>query len=77
MGMSIEQIINQVGLQTIATRMGTTAQRVNNWRTRGFPAEVVISFCRATEWRALPHDIRPDIYPNKYDGYPVIPRVAA
>jgi DNA-binding transcriptional regulator YdaS (Cro superfamily) len=68
--MNIEQAISTIGLTKLAHECGCTAQHVNNWRTRGIPADRTITFARATGWRTTPHQLRPDIYPNPTDGIP-------
>lgn len=32
--------------------------------------EHVIPVCMSQQWRVTPHQIRPDIYPNRADGLP-------
>lgn len=39
------------------------------------PAEKVIHLCKAAGWEALPHELRPDLYPNPEDGLPADKRV--
>jgi DNA-binding transcriptional regulator YdaS (Cro superfamily) len=69
--MQIEQAIEETGLNIVARRMGISAQRVSNWRTRGIPDGSVLEFCRAVGWKVTPHQLRPNIYPNPTDGLPV------
>jgi hypothetical protein len=35
------------------------------------PSEHVIAVAWASEWRKLPHDFRPDLYPHPTDGLPI------
>lgn len=66
------------GLSRFADALGTTMQRVGNWRSRGrVPADVVLRVAAATDWQVTPHDLRPDIYPNPDDGLPPELRQAA
>lgn len=34
------------------------------------PAEAVIPICETIHWQMTPHELRPDLYPNRYDGIP-------
>lgn len=49
-----------------------TRQAVKQWSDEGVPLkpEHVIPICVSLQWRVTPHQIRPDIYPNKADGLP-------
>ncbi|AOY88624.1 hypothetical protein BKP64_10840 [Marinobacter salinus] len=59
------------GPQALAKQLKITIQRLVNWRSRGrVPADMVLNFCRALDWQVSPHELRPDIYPNPYDGLP-------
>lgn len=35
------------------------------------PSEWVIPICLVLEWQVIPHELRPDIYPNLSDGLPI------
>lgn len=47
-----------------------SAQAVAKWGAAGVPPDRVIRIAAATNFEVLPHDLRPDIYPNPTDGVP-------
>ena len=61
-----------ISLNWIGTKMGITYMGVRKWFKKGqkVPAVHVIRLCEILDWRVLPHEIRPDIYPNLIDGVP-------
>jgi DNA-binding transcriptional regulator YdaS (Cro superfamily) len=69
----LEKAIEIVGSQTaLASACGVKQAYIWNWinRDKRVPAEYVIPACRATGFEVTPHQMRPDIYPNKTDGMP-------
>ncbi|EAM2956419.1 MULTISPECIES: transcriptional regulator [Enterobacteriaceae] len=51
-----------------------SVQSVANWISKNrVPSERVIQLCQWGGWTVTPHQLRPDIYPNKHDGLPVQP----
>ena len=48
-----------------------SVQSVANWIAKNrVPSERVIQLCQSGGWVVTPHQLRPDIYPNKNDGIP-------
>ena len=48
-----------------------SVQSVANWIAKNrVPSERVIQLCQWGGWAVTPHQLRPDIYPNKNDGLP-------
>lgn len=59
------------GPQCLADKIGVSIQRLSNWRKRGgVPADMVLNYCAALEWKTIPHQVRPDLYPHPDDGLP-------
>jgi DNA-binding transcriptional regulator YdaS (Cro superfamily) len=58
------------GLSELARRLKVSPQRVQNWRSRGVPAEWVLEVERATvddeggAPRVTRHELRADLYPR-------------
>ncbi|MGA4663411.1 YdaS family helix-turn-helix protein [Citrobacter braakii] len=50
-----------------------SVQSVANWIAKDrVPSERVIQLCEWGGWAVTPHQLRPDIYPNKGDGLPSV-----
>jgi DNA-binding transcriptional regulator YdaS (Cro superfamily) len=67
---ALEKAITAVGgLTELAHRLKVSPQVIQNWRTRGVPAQRVLEVERATvmeegsEPRVTRFDLRPDLYP--------------
>ena len=59
------------GQSALALKIGVSRQATNRWdRSGNIPPERIIDVCRAGGWQVVPHEIRPDIYPNPGDGLP-------
>jgi len=54
----------------LAEAVGRTGAAVRYWKTNGVPHDMVIPVCDACGWAVTPHELRPDLYPNKADGIP-------
>lgn len=53
-----------------------SVQSVANWIAKNrVPSERVIQLCQWGGWAVTPHQLRPDIYPNQYDGLPVVKNI--
>ncbi|MEQ5149149.1 transcriptional regulator [Providencia rettgeri] len=68
-----EKAIRAVGAPSVVSRMFGfgSPQSVFNWiKKNKVPAERVIQLCRLANWEVSPHELRPDLYPNKSDGLP-------
>lgn len=72
----------QVGLQkildqghtrvSIARKLGLDPERVWQWFYRGeVPVDFIIRVCQVMDWSVVPHEFRPDCYPNPWDGVPL------
>lgn len=60
---TISEVSRLFGFQSV--------QSVANWIARNrVPSERVIQLCELSQWNVTPHELRPDIYPNKEDGLP-------
>lgn len=69
--MTLSEVIDIAGSPSaLARRLGVSAQRISNWRSRGIPGDHVLVVCAAVDWQVRPHDLRPDMYPNPTDGLP-------
>ncbi len=55
----------------LAIALGLHKTAVYKWGDQ-CPAERVIAVSELTGWRVTPHQLRPDIYPNKRDGLPLV-----
>lgn len=60
------------GQRALATACGVKQGHIWNWlnRDKKVPADLVIPVARATDYQVTPHQLRPDIYPNKTDAIP-------
>jgi len=68
--MKIKDIANMVGgVVALSTSLGLSRGAVSQWTC--VPWDKVIRVSELTGWRATPHQIRPDIYPNPTDGLPM------
>ncbi|MEQ4898237.1 MULTISPECIES: transcriptional regulator [Proteus] len=68
-----EKAIRTVGVPSAVSRMFgfNSPQSVFNWiKNNKVPAERVIQLCELGGWVVSPHQLRPDLYPNKTDGLP-------
>jgi DNA-binding transcriptional regulator YdaS (Cro superfamily) len=54
-----------------AIAIGVSREAVRKWVRDGVPAERVLPICEATGWRVTPHQLRPDLYPNRTDAMPM------
>ncbi|CAK0761035.1 transcriptional repressor of cell division inhibition gene dicB [Gammaproteobacteria bacterium] len=62
----IMEKIRKIGISKLARALGLTHGAIVNWFARGqIPAEWVLRIVRATEGSITPHDLRPDLYPDK------------
>ena len=52
------------GNAALAEIIGATPQRLQNWLTRGVPADWVLPIYHAVKGRVSPHLLRPDVYPD-------------
>ena len=68
-----EKAIRTIGVPSAVSRMFgfNSPQSVFNWiKNNKVPAERVIQLCELGGWVESPHQLRPDLYPNKTDGLP-------
>ncbi|WYX00495.1 YdaS family helix-turn-helix protein [Proteus vulgaris] len=68
-----EKAIRTIGVPSAVSRMFgfNSPQSVFNWiKNNKVPAERVIQLCELGGWAVSPHQLRPDLYPNKTDGLP-------
>ncbi|ARX10494.1 TPA: transcriptional regulator [Proteus mirabilis] len=68
-----EKAIRTIGVPSAVSRMFgfNSPQSVFNWiKNNKVPAERVIQLCELGGWVVSPHQLRPDLYPNKTDGLP-------
>ncbi|HCZ8689728.1 TPA: helix-turn-helix domain-containing protein, partial [Proteus mirabilis] len=66
-----EKAIRTIGVPSAVSRMFgfNSPQSVFNWiKNNKVPAERVIQLCELGGWVVSPHQLRPDLYPNKTDG---------
>lgn len=71
----LDVAISKIGLlEDVGERFGKSAMAISQWRKRGVPAEHIIPLCEHAGWVVTPHDINPDLYPNKHDGLPCVSR---
>ncbi|WP_061382635.1 transcriptional regulator [Citrobacter werkmanii] len=57
--------------RSIAQGLGVTPQAVNQWFAKSvIPARFVLKLSELVGWAITPHEVRPDLYPNKNDGLP-------
>lgn len=43
---------------------------INQTQSNVPPADYVLAICDTVGWKVTPHELRPDIYPNKLDAMP-------
>lgn len=68
-----EKAVRTIGVPSAVSRMFgfNSPQSVFNWiKNNKVPAERVIQLCALGGWVVSPHQLRPDLYPNKTDGLP-------
>ncbi|EMC3249606.1 helix-turn-helix domain-containing protein [Salmonella enterica] len=64
----LQKLVSQ---RDIAKAMGITPQAVNQWFSKSsIPSTFVLRVCELVDWRITPHEVRPDLYPSRYDGLP-------
>lgn len=65
--------VHLVGGQTaLARALGVKQGHVHYWLNSGkVPGHQCPEISRATEWKITPHELRPDAYPNPWDGLPI------
>ena len=75
------QIVDRVGNNRLATLCGCSPQYISKLRKEFemgirtlVPPAIVLPICAADEWRATPHQVRPDLYPHPDDGLPLAKR---
>ncbi|HAT2283651.1 TPA: helix-turn-helix domain-containing protein [Citrobacter freundii] len=62
---------NAVSQVAIAKALGISPQAVNQWFSKSvIPPRNVLTICEMTDWKIVPHDVRPDLYPSPEDGVP-------
>ena len=59
-----EIIEHNGGAKHLAEKMGVSPMAVSLWRSKGVPAQRVIQLCELSDGTVIPHDLRPDIYPD-------------
>lgn len=64
------QFFGGVAISDIAKHFRVSRQAVWKWIDEGIPPGRVIAFSYLLSWRYTPHQLRPDIYPNPWDGLP-------
>lgn len=71
--MNIKTYISRIGIERAKELFGLSEPGAKHWRNgiRNVPPERVIEVCAATSWEVTPHEVRPDIYPNPWDGLPI------
>lgn len=58
------------GKVALAKALGIDRTAIYSWREDAIPAERVIAVCEVVGWKVIPHELRPDLYPNPSDGIP-------
>ena len=51
------------GVSATADKLGVTSQVVNNWRTRGIPAQYVTTLVDLVDHQVSANELRPDVFP--------------
>lgn len=59
-----------VGIKQLARQLEVSRQALKKFERTQVPAERVVAVARSTGWRVLPHELRPDLYPNRSDAVP-------
>lgn len=57
-----------IGVVALSKALGLSRGAASQWTT--VPAEHVLPLCELTGWRVIPHQLRPDLYPNPSDAMP-------
>lgn len=66
-----QKILSLCGSQSeLARRLGKNSQTVSAWFRTQVASTEVLNACRALDWQVIPHELRPDLYPNPTDGLP-------
>ncbi len=68
-----DQAVRAVGnISEVSRRFGfRSVQSVANWIEKNrVPSERVVQLCEMGHWSVSPHELRPDLYPNKGDALP-------
>lgn len=64
----LERLLSQ---RAISKGLGITPQAVNQWFSKSvIPPRFVLQLCELTDWKVIPHEVRPDLYPSVDDGLP-------
>lgn len=63
------------GVVALSKGLGLSRGAVSQWES--VPSDRVLSVCALTGWRATPHAVRPDLYPNPSDALPADLKVAS
>lgn len=66
----ILEILGRGAISKVANHFGLKPWAVSMWTRSGVPAERVIPLCEFMDWLVVPHDVRPDLYPERTDGVP-------
>ena len=67
--MEISEIASHCGgVIAMSLKLGLSRAAMAGWKQ--VPAERVIQVCEKTGWKVTPHDVRPDLYPNRCDAMP-------
>ncbi|WP_096221872.1 transcriptional regulator [Escherichia coli] len=66
-----KKVAEKFSQRELAMLMSTKQQSVSRWFNSKFPASRVLHLCQLMQWEVVPHELRPDIYPNPTDGLPV------
>lgn len=66
----LQSVIDDIGLLPFAKSLGVSYQAIRKWQAHGVPAERVIQICEIAKFKVTPHQIRPDLYPNRLDAIP-------
>lgn len=71
MNLDLKDKISNISSQSaLANHLGCKQQTISLWMKNGVPASNVLNLCAALAWRITPHEVRPDLYPSRYDGLP-------
>ncbi|WP_285130188.1 transcriptional regulator [Leclercia adecarboxylata] len=60
-----------VSQRAIAKALGISPQAVNQWFSKSaIPPRYVLPICEMTDWKIVPHEVCPQLYPSPQDGIP-------
>jgi len=73
MSSGLKRAIKIVGTQTALARiLGVRQGHIWSWLHRSqAPVTKVVAISHATGWKVTPHELRPDAFPNPWDGLPI------